>query len=95
MNRGDVKTSLAGLTPDAQRLIQQQFNGKSESEFAANMRNEASAIWALRLDRKRDASDGEVSFVVLTKQQDDGATRVKDDAVLTFKNINGEWKYAP
>jgi hypothetical protein len=42
----------------------------------------------------RDSSAAEVTFVLLTKQEDDGATKVKDDAMLKFKNIDSEWKCA-
>ena len=94
MNRGDVKAFLASLTPESQQLMQQQFSGKSQSELEANLREEISGIGALRPDWKRDSSPNEVSFVLLTKQEDNGATKVKDDAVLRFKNIGGEWKCA-
>ena len=86
---------LTSLTPEARQFVQQKLNGKSEDELAGNIRAEVSAIEALRLDRKRDSSNGEVSFVLNSKQQDNGTTAMKDEVVLRFKNVGGEWKLNP
>ena len=95
MNRGDVKSFLTSFTPEARQIVEQKLNSNSEVELAGNIRAEVSAIEALRLDRKQNSANGEVSFILHSKQQDNGATTMKDDMILRFKNVGGEWKLNP
>ena len=93
MKSGDVSTFLSSLTPEAQELMAKQFEGKANSEIATILQNEIRGVGALRLDRMRDVSDAEVSFVVHAAETDDGAARTRDEALVKFKNIAGEWRF--
>jgi len=92
MNTGDVRTFLASLTPEAGDAVATRFDGKSESEIAALLKEEVSQIGALRLDRMRQSSDTEASFEVLSAETDNGNVKTRDAAVLNFRNIGGVWK---
>ncbi|PYJ95918.1 MAG: hypothetical protein DME23_22290 [Verrucomicrobia bacterium] len=92
MSKGDVKTFLTGLSPETQKSYAQRFEGKTEDEIAALLSEEIRPLPALRLDRKRVSADGEVRFVIYSEERDDGTTKTKDQAVMSFTNIAGEWK---
>jgi hypothetical protein len=92
MNKGDAKSFLAGLSPETRSIYSQQFEGKTDNEIATLLSKEISRLPALRLDRKKVSEGGEVAFVLYSEERDDGTTRSKDEAVLTFRNIGGEWK---
>jgi hypothetical protein len=92
MHTGDVRTFLASLTPEAGDAVATRFEGKSESEIAALLKEEVSQIGALRLDRMRQASDTEASFEILSKETDNGNVKTRDAAVLNFRNVGGTWK---
>jgi hypothetical protein len=92
MNTGDVRTFLASLTPEAQDAVATRFEGKSDTEIAALLKEEVSQIGALRLDRMRQASDTEASFEVLSAETDNGNVKTRDAAVLNFRNVGGTWK---
>jgi hypothetical protein len=92
MNKGDAKSFLTGLSPETRSIYSQQFEGKTDNEIATLLSKEISRLPALRLDRKKVSEGGEVAFVLYSEERDDGTTRSKDEAVLTFRNIGGEWK---
>jgi hypothetical protein len=92
MNTGDVRSFLASLAPEAQDAVAARFEGKSESEIAALLKEEVSQIGALRLDRMRQSSDTEASFEVLSAETDNGNVKTRDAAVLNFRNVGGTWK---
>lgn len=92
MSKGDVKTFLASLSPETQTSYAQQFEGKTESEIAILLSEEISQLPALRLDRKQVSTDGKVTFVLYSEETDDGTTKTKDEAVMSFKHIGDEWK---
>jgi hypothetical protein len=92
MSNGDAATYLASLTPAGLQYFEQQLEGKSENELATMLRDEVAELRGLRLDRKRDAGDGKVSFVLSSKDLDDGGNKGKDEQVLVLKNVQGEWR---
>jgi cell division protein ZapA (FtsZ GTPase activity inhibitor) len=92
MSKGDVKKFLASLSPATQRAYAQRFEGKTEDEMAAMLQDEIRGLPALRLDRKKGSGDGELAFILYSKEFYDGTTRTKDEAVMTFMDIGGEWK---
>ena len=92
MSKGDVKTFLASLSPETKNEYVQRFEGKTESEIATLLSEEISQLPALRLDRKKASPEGEVAFVLYSEERDDGTTKARDEAVMTFKKIGGEWK---
>ena len=92
MSKGDAKTFLASLSPETQKTYAQQFEGKTENEIATLLSEEIGQLPALRLDRKKVSADGEVGFVLNSHETDDGTTKTRDEAVMTFRKIGGEWK---
>jgi hypothetical protein len=72
--------------------LAQQFGGKPENEIAAQLSQEVAPVAALRLDRQEVAADGAVTFTLVSEQHDNGAVRTSERAVLTFRNVGGEWK---
>lgn len=92
MNNGDVANFLASLTPEAREQVTRDFAGKSDEEIATLLKQEVSQIGVLRPDRVRDASGEQASFVLFTHETDNGGTRTRDEAVLTFRAVAGEWK---
>ncbi|HEX4645965.1 MAG TPA: hypothetical protein VH598_10180 [Verrucomicrobiae bacterium] len=92
MNAGDLRTFLASLAPEAQDAVTARFEGKSDNEIAALLKEEVSHIGALRLDRMRQSSETEASFEVSSTETDNGKVKTRDAAVLNFRNIGGAWK---
>jgi hypothetical protein len=92
MSNGDAATYLASLTPAGLQYFEQQLEGKSETDFATMLKDEVAELKALRFDRKHDVGDGKVSFVLSSKEQNDGATKMKDEQLVVLKNISGEWR---
>ncbi len=92
MKQGDVTTFLASLSPEMQKSLARQFGGKPENEIAAQLSQEVAPMAALRLDRQEVAADGAVTFTLVSEQHDNGAVRTSERAVLTFRNVGGEWK---
>jgi hypothetical protein len=92
LSKGDVATFLASLTPEGLQFMQPQLEGKSEAEIAAMLTDEIGQTQVLRLDQKRDATGGKVTFVLSSKEREDGAAILKDQQLVTLKNIDGEWK---
>jgi len=93
MKSGDVHAFRASLTPEAQESMTNQFEGKSDSEIAALLQNEISGLGVLRLDRVKNVSDTEATFVLYSSETDDGKTKARGEAVAQFKHIGGEWKF--
>jgi hypothetical protein len=89
---GDLKFLLASFTPEAQKKVAPQYEGKSDSEVEAMLNKEVSKIDGLRFKRKESPSTNEVTFTVYAEEQDNGAIIARDEAVLTFRNVGGEWK---
>jgi hypothetical protein len=92
MANGDAATYLASLTPAGLQYLEQQLDGKSETDLVTMLKDEVSDLKALRLDQRRDAGDGKVSFVLAAREQEDGGTRQRDEQVLVLKNVGGEWR---
>ncbi len=92
MKRGDLASFLASLSPEAQQAAAQKFASMTDSQVTALLQQEVSGLSALRLDRTRDVSDTSVGFVISSQESDNGTTRTREEAVLTFTNTLGEWK---
>ncbi len=100
MSRGNLGTYRASLTPRGKEALASQFEGKSDSEAAASLAEEIRDLTELPIDEKRVSADGIVSFVISsgisTGETDDGTTvQMKDDVLLSFRNVGGQWKYSP
>jgi sensor c-di-GMP phosphodiesterase-like protein len=95
MVHGDATTFLEGLAPAARESYERQFEGKSPTEMAALLSDETREMRGLRLDNVKSSSNDEIVFVIASHDDDDGVTRNHDEAVMKFKKVGGEWKYAP
>jgi len=93
MSKGDVNAFLQALTPDGQRFIDSQFQGKTPEEIAAVLADEIKGIDALRLDRKREDENG-VTFMLSARQEENAQQTGRDETVMTFQRIGSEWKLA-
>ena len=94
MSKGDLKTLLASVTPETRKLLAQQYAGKPDSEVGASLVHETVGLAELPLGDKMIASDGSVTFRVAVEETDNGATKTRDEAVMSFQYIGGEWKYS-
>ena len=82
MSRGDMKTMLAGVSPEEAAKLGKEFEGKSESEIAAQAVGE---VTGFRIIKKEALSDDEVVLALFG----DG----KEETVkLKFKRFGNEWK---
>lgn len=94
MSNGDVKTFLASVTPEARKLLDREFRGKTDRDLAAWLTNGIAELAELPLDHKNVSADGAVTFTVVALERDEGNRKLRDETVMSFENINGEWKYS-
>lgn len=94
MSQGDLKTLLAGVTPETRKLLAQQYGGKPESEIAASLIHETAGLKELPLRNKVVAADGTVTFRVAVEESDNGTVKTRDESLMSFENVGGEWKYS-
>lgn len=93
MKNGDVNAYLSSLTPDAQEAMEKAFDGMSDAEVAEMLENQIDGLDTLPLDQVTNVSDDEMSFVLYSEDTTDGVTNTHDEAVATFVNINGQWRF--
>jgi hypothetical protein len=93
MSQGNFESFLRSLTSEAAAAARQNMEGKSPAEISGMLTQETQGLAALRLDRKRDETDSEVTFVVASQESDTGEVRTRDEAVLKFRKVGAEWKY--
>jgi hypothetical protein len=93
MKNGDVDAYLSSLTPDAEEATEKAFDGLSDAEVATMLENQIEGLDSLPLDQVRTISDNEMSFVLYTEDSTDGTVSTHDEAVATFVNINGVWRF--
>jgi hypothetical protein len=93
MKTGDVDAYLASLTPDAAEATEKAFDGLSDAEITTMLENQIEGLDSLPLDQVRTISDNEMSFVLYTEDSTDGKVSTHDEAVATFVNVNGEWRF--
>jgi hypothetical protein len=94
MRTGNLEQYLALFTPEDRALAAERFKGKSALEAQRMLIVEIASARALRLDKKMIFDDGTVGFPISSREVDDGLTVIKEEKVLRFKNIGGEWKFA-
>lgn len=92
MNAGNLRVILDSFTEEAQIEFKKQLAGKSDNEIAAFIQQEMSQISGLRLDSKKVSDDGRVAFTLITKEQDNGSVKTRDEAVVHFKKVGAVWK---
>jgi hypothetical protein len=92
MSTGDVKTFLAALTPEGLQFMEKQFDGKTETEIAAILTEEIAQTKVLRFERKPDSTASRVTFVLASKEQENGTERTRDEQLVTLKSVGPEWR---
>lgn len=85
MSMGDIQTFQSSLSQNALRSMTSAYEGRTEAEIAAALVQRVSNMTELSFDKKTIASDGRTSFVLSTGDS-------RNDAVLTFQYINGQWR---
>jgi hypothetical protein len=93
MKNGDVDAYLSSLTPDAQEATEKAFDGLSDAEVSAMLENQIEGLDSLPISQVRTDSDNEISFVLYTEDSTDGTVSTHDEAVATFVNVGGEWRF--
>jgi hypothetical protein len=88
-NNGDLKTLLASTTGELQKMIQEDFKGKPETEASIKAMDEVIGIKSVRVVN-REAQDNDT--VVITAELE-GLTESQTQKLL-LKKIGSEWKVA-
>lgn len=87
VNNGDMKTFLASLAPEMQKEIENEWEGKSGTEFMDEGKKELDKFTGFRILQRDFRSDSEVYLDVFM----DGDNHSDK---LRFKKIEGQWKFA-
>jgi RNA polymerase sigma factor (sigma-70 family) len=87
MSKGDLKTMLAGVSPEERARMEKEFEGKSESEILAAVGADVEKIKGFRILKKEMLSESEVMLTVFSDGKD-------ETAKLRFRRIGNEWKMA-
>lgn len=95
MSKGDLQTLLVSMAEESRAAFLEQYKDKTEAEIASLLAEESKAIPALRLDRKKQISDHEVSFTLAYQESDNGAQKTRDEAVLRLVKVGEAWVYSP
>ncbi len=86
MAKGNPQNYLAGLSPDEQARMTQQWQGKTAEEISAKHQQDTSAITGVRVLDRQVVSDDQILMKVLTE----GPDRVN---TVSMRKIDGQWKY--
>jgi hypothetical protein len=93
MSQGNLEALLGSVSDEHRAALAQSFQGKSDAEIANELQTEMAGLEGLRIDRQRVEPDGQVTFILNSLEEDNGVTRTRDEAVMRFKNVDGQWKY--
>jgi type II secretory pathway component PulJ len=93
MKNGNVNSFVSSLTPEAQEAMAEAFDGMTDAEIADQLESEIDGLDTLPLDRVNNVSETETSFVLFSDGNDNGTVKTEGQAVATFVNINGEWRF--
>ncbi|HSY19054.1 MAG TPA: hypothetical protein VK815_11995 [Candidatus Acidoferrales bacterium] len=85
---GNLDSFLSGLSPDAQQDLARQMGDKPASEAIDELKNNLNKHESVSILSKNQISDSEVELEI---QPDGGDGPEK----LTFKKIDGQWKFSP
>jgi hypothetical protein len=89
---GDIATLRANLTPDMQKEFAKQFENKSETDVADEIKNQFKEKTEVRVLTKDVISDNLVVLGVVGDEKEAGAKHNPDK--LVFQRIDGQWKLA-
>jgi cell division protein FtsB len=87
-NSGDVKTFFTSITGEMQATVQNDLEGKSETEARTKVMDEVAKIKSCRIVNREVLSDEEVVLTVSIEEGEQAATTSK----LTMKRAANEWK---
>lgn len=89
---GNLETMRASLTSEMQKDFAKQFNDKSESEVAGDLKNQHNKSTEVRILTKDQVTD---DLVVLGVSDDEQVAGVANSPTkLVFQRIDGQWKLA-
>lgn len=86
MAKGNPQNYLAGLSPEEQARMTQQWQGKTAEEISAKHQQDTSVITGVRVLDRQLVSPDQVLMKVLTE----GPDRVN---TVSMRKIDGQWKY--
>ena len=87
MSKGDLRTILAGVSPEEQARMEKQFAGKSEEEIVASSAAEMEKIKGFRILKNEAISEDEVILTIFGDGKDE-TTKIR------VKRLGNEWKLA-
>jgi hypothetical protein len=86
-NNGDVKALLAGATGEMQKLMEEDFKGKSETEASIKAMDEVMSMKSVRVINREVQGDDTVVLTAEFEGRTDSHT-----GKLVLKKIGNEWK---
>ena len=86
-NNGDLKALLASTTGDLQKMMEKDFEGKSESEATLRAMDEVARLKSIRVVNREVQAD---DTVVLTAAFEDGTDT--HTSKLLMKKVGNDWK---
>ena len=86
-NNGDLKALLASTTGDLQKMMEKDFEGKSENEATLRAMDEVARLKSIRVVNREVQAD---DTVVLTAAFEDGSDT--HTSKLLMKKIGNDWK---
>lgn len=89
---GDLNAFLDGSSPDMQTEFAKQFENRSESQFADEIKNRINQNTEVRIVKKDVHSDSEVVLTISGDAKDPAGNNTS--ANLVFQKMGGQWKYA-
>ncbi len=92
LSKHNLQAYLDCFTPAAREAAAKEFEGKSETEVMGILLDKLHGAAALRLDRKETQEDGAVAFPLHSFEDDNGLTITKRTAIISFRNVGGEWR---
>lgn len=92
MFKGESKIALDSLAPEMREMWVKQFEGKSDSQIAADAANEAQKIIGYRILSRKEVSENETNLEIQMSQRNKAGPGKPQK--IRFLKINGEWKVA-
>jgi hypothetical protein len=88
-SRGEVKAFLASVTDEMQKRVEKDFEGKTESEMVAKMKEEMDRFQSVRVLNREDLPDDTAALTVAMQ----GPTGT-ENAKLILRKTGNDWKLA-
>ena len=88
-SRGEMKAFLASITGEIQEQVEKDFDGKTEAEMIARMKDETDHFHSVRVLNRETLSNDTAAVTVAME----GLTET-ENAKLILKRIGNDWKLA-